>query len=188
MYTNPMTKYTKISCKFERKYGYSLAELAKKLNVSGPTLCKWEQSGFDIFDKAELLSISRSDKRITHCWNNMKSRCGNPNDIKYAYYGGKGIKVKMSKLELARIWVRDNAKDLNKPSIDRINSDGHYEVSNCRFIEMSENVRRPYVATKDNTKLCFRCTHVWVPRKKDFRMCPKCKSVWWDTVKESKSK
>lgn len=40
------------------------------------------------------------------------------------------------------LWERDRAWLLKRPSIDRIDPDGHYEVRNCRFIELSENSRR----------------------------------------------
>ncbi len=33
---------------------------------------------------------------------------------------------------------------MKSPSVDRINIDGHYEVSNCEFIEFSENSQRAW--------------------------------------------
>ena len=27
---------------------------------------------------------------------------------------------------------------------------------------------------------CSRCSHSWIPRKKEVRVCPKCKSPYWD--------
>ena len=43
---------------------------------------------------------------------------------------------------------------MKRPSIDRINNDGHYELSNCRFIEASENIKRnrPF-SSKDIKKI-----------------------------------
>lgn len=38
---------------------------------------------------------------------------------------------------------------------------------------------------------CCRCSHSWIPRKKEVRICPKCKSPYWDRprkkIKEYKS-
>lgn len=41
--------------------------------------------------------------------------------------------------ELEELWDRDNAGKMEWPSIDRIDSGGHYEKSNCRFIEQRVN-------------------------------------------------
>ena len=45
------------------------------------------------------------------------------------------LKVKDLKL----LWFRDKAYLMERPSIDRINPDGHYVLDNCRFIELREN-------------------------------------------------
>ena len=69
-------------------------------------------------------------------------RCDNPNYQGYKWYGGKGIKSFLTLEDVKSLWFRDKAYQLKKPSIDRINSNGNYQVSNCRFIELSENSKR----------------------------------------------
>ena len=95
-----MAIYQKIGNKYTRKYGKSIIELSKDLKVSAAILSKWESCGFDLFEKAKVLNTFRSSgKKLTHLWNNLKFRCGNPKDKKYKYYGGKGIKLKLEKYE-----------------------------------------------------------------------------------------
>lgn len=71
-----------------------------------------------------------------------KARCLNAFNPRYEHYGAGGIEFKMTMKEFGELWVRDNAAAMTCPSIDRINNDGHYEISNCRFIEKSENSAR----------------------------------------------
>jgi len=76
-------------------------------------------------------------------WGVMKHRCNNPNHIQYKDWGGRGVKV-------CNEWS-NNAGDFIKwcltngykkgLAIDRINNDGDYEPSNCRFITQAENNR-----------------------------------------------
>ena len=34
---------------------------------------------------------------------------------------------------------------------------------------------------------CERCSHEWIPRKKDYpTLCPNCKSAYWDKQKKKK--
>ena len=75
----------------------------------------------------------------------MISRCHHKRVTSYKWYGGKGVRVKMSFYDLAYLWKRDKANNLDRPSIDRIDSGGNYELKNCRFIELSENVRRAHM-------------------------------------------
>lgn len=72
----------------------------------------------------------------------VRDRCKNPSSTSYPRYGGRGIKCLLSANEIMVLWKRDVVKGMVKPSIDRINPDGHYEFKNCRFIAFSENVSR----------------------------------------------
>jgi len=65
---------------------------------------------------------------------NIRSRCKHEK-----WY--KNIKCLLTSKDLEFLWKRDNADKLLKPSIDRINSKGHYTLENCRFIEQTKNVR-----------------------------------------------
>jgi len=82
--------------------------------------------------------------RIYRIWASMKSRCLNPNDYHYQYYGKRGIIVcnawKNDYLAFKK-WALANGY---KPglTIDRINNDGNYEPDNCQFLTRSENTRK----------------------------------------------
>jgi len=75
------------------------------------------------------------------CYYGAKQRCINPNTSKFHLYGGKGVKFLLSKRDVEYLWNRDLAFLQNRPSLDRKDSNGNYEISNCRFIELSENSR-----------------------------------------------
>lgn len=67
----------------------------------------------------------------------IKQRCGDKTRNWYK----RGIKCLITVDELKQIWFRDRAYLLKRPSLDRIDNDGHYIASNCRYIELSENAR-----------------------------------------------
>lgn len=80
----------------------------------------------------------------THPWirvlNWARYRCNNINFNQYADYGGRGIKCFLSPKDIERLWFRDGADKMRRPSIDRKDSNGNYEFTNCRFIELAENI------------------------------------------------
>ena len=85
----------------------------------------------------------RKDKPWINSFDSARQRCNDPNHVAYHSYGGFGIKFLLAMEEIKYLWVRDNAEGMNFPSLDRIDNDGHYEYSNLRFIERSENSSRP---------------------------------------------
>lgn len=81
--------------------------------------------------------------RKNHPWvrfyTNAKQRCTNPKIETFKKYGAKGIKFNMTSEDVKKIWMRDEAHKLIRPSIDRIDSKKGYSLNNCQFIELSIN-------------------------------------------------
>lgn len=75
-----------------------------------------------------------------NAWVSMRQRCTNPNCNSYRLYGGRGIKI-------CKEWGTFDGfmKDMGKKpsprhSLDRIDVNGDYEPSNCRWATQLQQV------------------------------------------------
>ena len=72
----------------------------------------------------------------------IKDRCENQKSMHYDRYGKRGIKCLITPQDLKKLWFRDKAYMMKRPTVDRIDNDGHYEYTNCQYLECSENARK----------------------------------------------
>jgi hypothetical protein len=88
----------------------------------------------------------KTHTRLYNIWCSMKARCNVPNSSAYKDYGGRGITICrewQNDFQAFYDWAIANGYAENL-SIDRIDADGNYEPSNCRWTSMKkqENNRR----------------------------------------------
>lgn len=101
-------------------------------------------------------SHKESHTHLHNTWLGIKKRCLNPNDKRYSSYGGRGIKVCeewLASYETFRDWARNNGYKEGL-TIERIDVDGNYEPSNCKWIPFNKqaNNRRTTIWIEYNGK------------------------------------
>lgn len=113
-------------------------------------------------------------------WGSMNTRCKNPSNHNYSKYGGRGIKVCSRWSNSFENFYKDMGDRPDGTSLDRINNDGNYCKSNCRWSspkEQSNNRRSNRLITWQNitltlkqwtetlevplSRIAYRLDHVW---------------------------
>lgn len=122
--------------------------------LSGCTVsCGCKKKEQDRINLTANHSHKMSGTRMYNIWVGLKGRCNNPNDPRYDRYGGRGISVCdewNTSFQSFYDWAINNgySDDL---TIDRIDNDGNYEPTNCKWSTNKEQCNNR--ATNINIKI-----------------------------------
>lgn len=138
----------------------SLKEYAAINDINYATVRKYVEKGqLHVIDKDYRYTYVDSDEKVknngyvylygkqptlSNIFRQMKMRCYNPNNPKYKWYGGKGIKICDEWLNGSRHfieWALHNGYEKGL-TIDRIDPNKDYSPENCRWITRAENSSR----------------------------------------------
>lgn len=103
--------------------------------------------------KNHFIKHGMTNTRLYKTWQDMKSRCFRRANKDYMLYGGRGITVCKEWLhdfQTFHDWAIVNGYE-NPLEIDRINTNGNYEPSNCRFATRKEQTNN----TRSNRFLSY---------------------------------
>lgn len=90
--------------------------------------------------KQNCVKHNLSYSRLYSIWHSMKQRCYYPKNISYKYYGARGIVVCeewLTNFKSFYDWAIQNGYK-EELTIDRINVNGNYEPSNCKWASAKE--------------------------------------------------
>jgi len=115
-------------------------------------------------------------------WVLMRDRCNNTNSRHYKNYGGRGIKVCERWDDFAAFLADMGPRPSPQHTIDRINNDGNYEPSNCRWAtraEQARNKRTNIQISHNGTVLCLAewCKKLNLPYLRSYRRLRNGESV-----------
>lgn len=119
---------------------------------------------YDILAKNRIIHGESNDTeghctRLYRIWTGMKTRCHNPKNHTFKEYGQRGIALcgEWNSYVVFRDWAITNGYT-DGLTIDRIDVNGNYEPSNCRWVTSKEqmaNTRRNRVITIDGQTMIF---------------------------------
>ena len=104
-------------------------------------------------------------------WQNMKTRCLNPNHPRFKNWGGRGIKVCERWMDFTN-FLADMGEKPEGLTLDRINNDGNYEPGNCRWATRKQQVQnrrdqknqKLFIATKQEEVVISNNQHEFARR------------------------
>lgn len=112
-------------------------------DVMAQSLTKGTSTSCGCYNKEVITTHGKTKDDLHHVWENLKDRCLNPNSSVWSLYGGRGITVCdewKDNYEAFDEWARANGYEKGL-SLDRIDNDGNYEPTNCRWATAKEQCR-----------------------------------------------
>jgi len=111
--------------------------------------------------KIRFTTHGKYQTRLYNIWREMKARCHDINNPRYKDYGGRGIKVCQEWLDDFMNfynWSMDNGYS-EELEIDRIENNGIYEPSNCRWTTREIQCRNQRIRCDNSIGIRGVCLH-----------------------------
>lgn len=140
------------------------------------------------------------EEKLYSVWKNMKDRCYREKSKSYKNYGGRGIRVCeewKNDYSAFRKWAFDNGYKVNKGrnelTIDRIDNDGNYEPSNCRFVTWKEQAsnKQNTLSKEEKETHCVICGKLIIKKSRNYNpktCCRKCAAILQSKTLQEKYK
>lgn len=129
----------------------------------------------------------KSHNPLYRNWLCMKTRCYNKTDEHYKDYGGRGIKVCDEWLKNFQAFYDWSMKHEYKKglTLDRININGDYEPSNCRWATSKQQARNRRSNRNVTIKGETRCLSEWceILNLNYNTICTRINKLKWDIYK-----
>jgi hypothetical protein len=144
--------------------------------------CKQNRGGIP---KHEIME-DKSKHELYPTWKAMRQRCLNAKCPEYKYYGKRGVQICSRWLTAFEYFLADmGERPSPEYSIDRIDVNGDYEPSNCRWATRSEqanNIRRKENISGHTGVYYKRATDSWYA---NLKICGKNSNVGSSKDKET---
>ena len=101
--------------------------------------------------------------KLYEVWCSMKRRCNNKNAWAYKYYGAKGVRVCdewQQDYSAFKKWAEESGYNEGL-TIDRVDVNGDYSPSNCRWVTMKEQANNQTTTTRIEYKGITKTLHEW---------------------------
>ena len=123
-------------------YWECLCDCGKKSIVRSPELTKGHTKSCGCLSKELVKTVNithgKSYSKIYKIYKTMLNRCYNINQKSFKYYGNRGIKVCDRWKNSFTNFLQDMGNKPEGLSIERINNDGDYKPTNCKWATFNE--------------------------------------------------